>query len=333
MARERNKEKPKDHEVDEEKEEYTFRQFLKEVTVAVIILIVILSSMYLYSGNWPPFVVVVSSSMQHGISESRIGTIDIGDLVFVKKGTSHNDIITWVEGKARGYSTYGNYGDVIVYRKNGGDEVPVIHRAIVWIEVNKTSLERFQSSRGFNYSLITYDVPSLGYWNVRKFVIHDFISYNRTDTKKVYDLVINLDPIISNFAKRHILPHSGFITKGDNNNGIDQISLSAESGGYVEPVILDWIIGVARGEIPWVGLLKMSVSGEINPNDPPAQNSWFMLVVVIIFIISLPVAIEAMVTVVYHAINKRKNSGSNSDGSGRNGPRKGGKGDKKTRTY
>ena len=95
---------------------------------------------FLYTGNWPPVVVVESESMMHSNTESFLGVIDTGDLVLVKTIGSRDDVVTYAQGKADDYSTYSDYGDVIIYRKNGyGDVTPVIHRALVWLEYNQTS--------------------------------------------------------------------------------------------------------------------------------------------------------------------------------------------------
>jgi len=50
-------------------------------------------------------------------------------------------------------------------------------------------------------------------------------------------------------------PHSGYITKGDNNRDIDQKT----STSRLQPVKREWIIGVARWHIPWIGYLLLAV--------------------------------------------------------------------------
>lgn len=50
-------------------------------------------------------------------------------------------------------------------------------------------------------------------------------------------------------------PHGGYITKGDNNRDIDQ----AASTSRLQPIREEWIIGVARWHIPWVGYISLAV--------------------------------------------------------------------------
>jgi signal peptidase len=50
-------------------------------------------------------------------------------------------------------------------------------------------------------------------------------------------------------------PHAGFITKGDANGRYDQVS------GIAEPVRPSWITGVARVRIPYLGWVRLGLSG------------------------------------------------------------------------
>jgi signal peptidase len=50
-------------------------------------------------------------------------------------------------------------------------------------------------------------------------------------------------------------PHDGFITKGDNNPTYDQ------ANGISSPVTSEWVLGVARIRIPWLGWIRLIVSG------------------------------------------------------------------------
>lgn len=52
-------------------------------------------------------------------------------------------------------------------------------------------------------------------------------------------------------------PHAGFITKGDNNPHYDQVSHIAT---VVKP---DWVIGVAHVRIPYLGWIRLAMSGVV----------------------------------------------------------------------
>ncbi len=275
---------------------------VKDIVIAFIIVMIIIGGIYIYTGNWPPVVVVESPSMVHNTEESYLGVIDTGDLVLVKKIEGRNDVIPYMEGKRIGHETYSEYGDVLIYRKNGYDDItPVIHRAIVWLEFNETANNSF-------------DIPELKYhkdpdeWYV---VNHEGEErwYNLTGTvvlKNIgYDhenVAFNLTIIYNNFGNRGVEPHGGFITLGDNNRGgYDQAMLRDQhnrtgmylgpgnQGMTVDPVKPQWVIGKARGELPWFGLIKLW----FDDNDIKApSNSWTMLFVSIVLIFAVPICID-----------------------------------------
>lgn len=243
----------------------------RDVLIAVIIMCIIIGSLYAYTNNWPPMVVVESKSMMHG-DDSQLGVIDTGDLVLVKKVLSRGDVITYIEGKSKGYKTYGEYGDVIVYRKNGGTETPVIHRAVVWVDYN--------SSGGGSF-----DIPSMGLYGQRGSLTISEYGFNKKT------LVIRLDIILNGMK---LSPHGGILTKGDNNFGADQESLPTETGGLVQPVKIDWIVGKGVGEMPWFGLIKLYVGGDLKDPPPTSVN---MLIDTIILIIVIPIILDISIAV------------------------------------
>ena len=55
------------------------------------------------------------------------------------------------------------------------------------------------------------------------------------------------------------------------------------------------MVGVAKGEIPWFGLLKLWVGGQYTPYGPgvPA-NSWTNLFVCIALIIIIPISVDLL---------------------------------------
>jgi len=68
--------------------------------------------------------------------------------------------------------------------------------------------------------------------------------------------------------------HSGFLTLGDNNSQADQL-FSTPLSSLVKP---GWVIGVARGMIPWFGALKLLLDGN-SAKVPPASWEYLGLTV------------------------------------------------------
>ncbi len=269
---------------DKEKKKGTLPDIFRDVLISGLIVAVIIGGIYTYAQTWPPMVVIESGSMQHSES-SQIGVIDAGDLVLVKKVREREDVITYVEGKKLGYMSYGDYGDVIVYSKNGHSEItPVIHRAIVWLE--------------YNSSAHSFDIPELGIYNTLQNV--NLGKVGREDAP----LVLNLSRIMLNFQMHNLPPHSGFITMGDNNSGrYDQSWMGDGYGNLVEPVRVSWIVGKARGELPWFGGLKLFLTdkerGDRRGWDAVPSNSKKNLITSILIIIAIPLIID-VISYLYH---------------------------------
>lgn len=106
---------------------------LRDILVAFLVVAVILSIVYAYSGSVTPLVAVQSGSMEHNTTTSLFDQnngIYIGDVVLIR-GLDKVHVVTNKEGKATNYERFGDYGDVIVYRPNGDEHAtPIIHRAM-----------------------------------------------------------------------------------------------------------------------------------------------------------------------------------------------------------
>jgi signal peptidase I len=245
--------------------------FFRDILVAVLVVLLILSFLWGYTGQWfgAPMVAIESGSMMHANEPfGRVGYIDAGDMVLLVRVHEESDIVvrggneTGQNHIKNGFESYGDYGDVIVYRKYGRtDEEQIIHRAICWVEVNENDKYTVEEYGIYNKDSIT--IPQLGLSKYRP-------------------------------------SHSGYITKGDNpltNDRCDQ------AGGICsEPIKFDWVTGKARGELPWIGTVNLLfndiISGTFfSSNEQPTvynvpEDSMICLVVLIIVLISIPVSLD-----------------------------------------
>lgn len=185
-----------------------------------------------------PVVVVESGSMMHctnGVATpslqcdasryGRFGTIDPGDLIFVRDVDGRAEVTTLADG---GRDRYGKPGDVIIFRQNGQvGATPIIHRALFWLEIGGTPDQpRFSI---FELGLIDRTAQEIG-----------------SDPR--VQAMVGQTGFWSNVAQDCRLPEqSGFVTRGDNNPGPDNGC----------PVQMSWIIGKSRGEVPWIGLVNL----------------------------------------------------------------------------
>ncbi len=261
-------------------------QFLRDAGVAAAFVASVLVAMYAYTGLWPPLVVIESESMMHSDENvSYIGVIDTGDMVLVKDIDEAADVETYVEGFVTGHRTYGDYGDVIVYNKLGDPSgTPIIHRAVLYLEANPGGDSyRCEGLR---------DLPA-DKWKVSD----EDDSWDRLTSRiSIYNygfrdetVGILVDEILAEFDRKHTEPRSGFITRGDHNSQIDQINRISSS-----PVEPDWVVGKARGEIPWFGLLKLWISNTLKSDAPEnsVRNLWISMIVIVV----VPIAIDVFLT-------------------------------------
>lgn len=218
------------------------------VVVIIIIIYMIFVPMFTSDGS----IKVYSSSMQHSEGGGQSGIIDEGDIVFYNNIDDNDDVTTYLEGMRLDFKKYGAYGDVIIFYKNGYQDIqPVIHRAIIWLEFNTTSGNSFDvpELRNHNEGWHVGGGPHRWY-NLSNILVLENIGYDHRDVQ------IDLGNIINyNFEAFGLTPHSGFITMGDNNRGnIDQGVLTDEhdiNGNYigpygglrVRPVTTEWIEG------------------------------------------------------------------------------------------
>jgi signal peptidase len=273
----------------------------RDILIAIIVMAIIIGSLWGYTSNWPPMVVIESNSMMHD-DDSSLGTIDTGDLVLVKRISRRSDITTYVQGVKTGYKTYGTYGDVIIFKKNGLDDTPVIHRAVVWVEYNASGFH-YISNNGIQIKKEgSFDIPELGekYYNIMELSIENY-------RPKHINLTIDFYKILKVFNNNGATPHSGFITKGDNNLIIDQDNLPDSKKHIVEPIKVDWIVGKAEGELPWFGLIKLYVGGQTDdPDKRPPPTSVRMLILSIALIIIIPIILDLSFSYLGKRRKKRK---------------------------
>ncbi|MFH0815573.1 MAG: hypothetical protein V1934_01975 [Methanobacteriota archaeon] len=289
--------------------------FLKEVAIAAIAVGIIMGGLYAYSGVWPPLVVVESGSMQHSDTVSSVGVIDTGDMVLVRSIKSHNQVTTYIDGRENGMSNYGDYGHVIVYRPYGNKtKVPIIHRAVAWVEVNDTRVQQLPNGR-IDWGNYSFDVPVLGEvgMNILEFPIQGYGYAEVTIT-------IDLRTILRWQELKGKLPHDGFVTAGDHNivkyhGGYDQLQPTI----CADLVAPDWVIGIAFGELPWVGLLKLMVSGGAGSEVP--SNSWWMLGLAVFLALAVPFSIDLGLPKA--KVWWRKWKGTGPDGAGVKGDKEG----------
>ena len=240
---------------------------VRDIIVALLAVLLVLIILWTYTGQWfaAPMVAIESGSMEHPDSPfGRYGTIDAGDMVLVVNVDSHDDLIAHGEnfGGAQALGDpdnfyYNDWGDVIIYKPLGRDDVSqIIHRLMCWVDVyEEDGQKRFTIEDYGVINVSTINIPELGLRN-----------------------------------SKPAWTHSGYLTKGDNNNVIDQISDICP-----QPVKLSWITGKARLEIPWLGTINLLFEDILNGKNTVSnvhEDSIISLAIVIAILIAIPILLD-----------------------------------------
>lgn len=137
--------------------------FARDLLWVVVVVGGIALALYLFAGTWPAVVTIESESM--------VPHMNVGDLVLVVDEDRFGGLTTWVEGQRIGYSSFGDYGDVIVYRPNGADSVhPIIHRAMTYVDtaaVEESGLAQFYADPHGGYITKGDNNPYIDQGNLR----------------------------------------------------------------------------------------------------------------------------------------------------------------------
>jgi len=251
------------------------RNLIIAAAAAAVVFVAAYACIALYAGSTSPFYTVESGSMMHS-ENSKVGIIDTGDMVIVR-AASKADIVTYVEGHGSGYKKFGDFGDVILYERPGG--AAVIHRALFYVSYNAggtwdvSSLYGYGGSwylTGYAGGTYCYEVPggTLSADSLKE--VRGVLAFENFGYDGKGSFIVNLD----------VLPKvSGYITKGDRNQDPDQ-----SNGISGAAVGADRIIGVAGKEVPWLGCIKLFVTG--NNADRIPGNSVILLIATFVLIVA-----------------------------------------------
>lgn len=248
---------------------------MKHSKTALIVISLIFSSLLLvcvYECLLSPPLVISSGSMQHDENRSELGILDTGDLVLLDYEKDPAEIMTYAQSVSSGYSRFGEYGDVILYQTDLSD-IPIIHRAIC--RINYDGEGTFSIPELSLLPIEMWSTASGGWEHLTGMVYLYHVGHQDVTVP------INLDKILKKMGDE---PHGGFLTMGDNNLGdsrlgkigyLDQTSLSAVDA----PISEEEVIGVAAAEIPWAGVLKLTI---MDKTSALPLNSIFCFAAVII---------------------------------------------------
>ncbi len=107
----------------------------KEVVTTLVFVAIIAGILFAYTGIWPPFVSVISGSMEPNLERSDLVLIMDTDRVDSPDKYSHGDIIPHNRGDEANVNTFGKQGHVIIFTPNSSNSnYNIIHRAMFYVE-------------------------------------------------------------------------------------------------------------------------------------------------------------------------------------------------------
>ena len=296
------------------------RTLLLELALAIGMIACLVGAMFVHTGSMPPLVVVESKSMIHD-EGGEVGSIDAGDLILVHNQPT-DTIVTFAEATdpnhpSYGYEQHGMEGDVIIYSKNGEGGTPIIHRAIMRVVAEQTvAPDRTATSpcpSDATYDelriaedglpgdcILTWSVPGTSVINVTNVTVHfNGSQAAHYDCKRPAHAGIEAYLVVDQWAPRH----EGMLTLGDNNKcsvdqGAEAVRGSAgvhSPSGVVGPIRDGWVLGVAGGEIPWLGTVKLMLGGpqSYGTRDVPS-SSFIALFAVLGGVVLAPQALDSV---------------------------------------
>jgi signal peptidase len=210
-----------------------------------------------------------------------VGLINTGDLVLAQK-VSLDQITPYVVGMTRGYSTYGEFGDVLLYHPDGaGGGTPIIHRAIVYLSAGPGGTFSAPELIG----LPCGSAPNWVFSANSSTVGNGCATADFSGVLTIRD--IGWQSVFIRIDLSAVGGSSGFVTMGDNNygpNGAGGLQGTPDEPSLTSLVQPAWIVGVARGMLPWFGDVKLLLAGDAQ--DVPPQ-SWEYLGLTVVGLIAV----------------------------------------------
>jgi signal peptidase I len=210
--------------------------FIISMVLSIIFIMLMLDILVPMARN--DIVYIHSNSMENPNRSS----IKDGDIVQKEEILVIDDLTTFVDGRSSDHRVAGSYGDVVLFHPNGDvTKTLIVHRAVICIYFNSSDYNDLKTSGG------GYDIPSLMAYNAKGVVYIEDYEWMKGGERG--PLRIDLGIILRNFHKQGSIPHSGFITKGDNNEFIDQNGVFDDDGNLMKPVWMDWIVGKVASKV------------------------------------------------------------------------------------
>jgi len=113
----------------------------RDILTSVLLVAMIGLALFAVSGVWPPLVAIESGSMEPHMSQGDLVVVVEEDR-FTSQLADEHGIVTREVGERIDHSQFGGPGSVIVYRPDGEERTPIIHRAAFFVEEGENWVEQ-----------------------------------------------------------------------------------------------------------------------------------------------------------------------------------------------
>jgi len=113
----------------------------RDVLSSVLLVCLVGLALFAVSGVWPPLVAVESGSMQPNMARGDLVLVVEEDR-FASQLATEDGIVTTAAAEETDHRVFGEPGSVIVYRPDGQDGTPIIHRASLYVEEGENWIDR-----------------------------------------------------------------------------------------------------------------------------------------------------------------------------------------------
>ncbi|WP_248517594.1 S26 family signal peptidase [Salinarchaeum laminariae] len=113
----------------------------RDILSSVVIVAILGLALFAVSGVWPPLVAVESGSMQPNMEQGDLVLVVEEDR-FASQLADEHGIVTHANASGTEHQQFGRGGSVIVYKPDGDDGTPIIHRAVLWVDQGENWIDR-----------------------------------------------------------------------------------------------------------------------------------------------------------------------------------------------
>ncbi|GAB3689807.1 S26 family signal peptidase [Salinarchaeum chitinilyticum] len=130
----------------------------RDILSSVLLVSVLGLALFAVSGVWPPLVAVESGSMQPNMEQGDLVLV-VEEERFTSQLADEHGIVTRADAIGTDHQQFDGKGSVIVFKPDGTDGTPIIHRAAFYVEQGENWVEDADANPAYLGGEECSDVP------------------------------------------------------------------------------------------------------------------------------------------------------------------------------